>query len=115
MQSAAGRTDLTEDIDVFADARLTNLIANLLALLAVGAIVAGAVYWVISRPYFVVARIEIAPMQGPSLQYVTPVSMRTSLAGQIRGSRSEEHTSELQSLMRISYAVFCLKQKTKTT
>src|SRR3546814_10697319 len=28
-----------------------------------------------------------------------------------RRSRSEEHTSELQSLMRISYAVFCLKQK----
>src|SRR3546814_1786809 len=29
-------------------------------------------------------------------------------------SRSEEHTSELQSLMRISYAVFCLKKKIKT-
>src|SRR3546814_3934990 len=29
--------------------------------------------------------------------------------------RSEEHTSELQSLMRISYAVFCLQQKTNTT
>src|SRR3546814_8469997 len=29
--------------------------------------------------------------------------------------RSEEHTSELQSLMRISYAVFCLKKKTKHT
>src|SRR3546814_1301 len=29
-------------------------------------------------------------------------------------SRSEEHTSELQSLMRISYAVFCLKKKNKT-
>src|SRR3546814_4653210 len=29
------------------------------------------------------------------------------------GSRSEEHTSELQSLMRISYAVFCLKKKKK--
>src|SRR3546814_8045573 len=28
-----------------------------------------------------------------------------------RASRSEEHTSELQSLMRISYAVFCLKKK----
>src|SRR3546814_5173829 len=28
--------------------------------------------------------------------------------------RSEEHTSELQSLMRISYAVFCLKKKNKT-
>src|SRR3546814_9800854 len=29
------------------------------------------------------------------------------------GSRSEEHTSELQSLMRISYAVFCLKKKNR--
>src|SRR3546814_7915345 len=29
-------------------------------------------------------------------------------------NRSEEHTSELQSLMRISYAVFCLKKKKKT-
>src|SRR3546814_8854411 len=29
------------------------------------------------------------------------------------GHRSEEHTSELQSLMRISYAVFCLKKKKK--
>src|SRR3546814_9573367 len=29
-------------------------------------------------------------------------------------ARSEEHTSELQSLMRISYAVFCLKKKNKT-
>src|SRR3546814_3556131 len=32
-----------------------------------------------------------------------------------RPARSEEHTSELQSLMRISYAVFCLKKKTITT
>src|SRR3546814_10428675 len=30
-----------------------------------------------------------------------------------RNDRSEEHTSELQSLMRISYAVFCVKKKTK--
>src|SRR3546814_8118854 len=32
-----------------------------------------------------------------------------------RGVRSEEHTSELQSLMRISYAVFCLKKKKRQT
>src|SRR3546814_5828836 len=32
-------------------------------------------------------------------------------AGDHRPTRSEEHTSELQSLMRISYAVFCLKKK----
>src|SRR3546814_8152931 len=42
------------------------------------------------------------------LQYVTQA--RTAAAA----LRSEEHTSELQSLMRISYAVFCLKQKKKT-
>src|SRR3546814_9934658 len=33
---------------------------------------------------------------------------------QPHGRRSEEHTSELQSLMRISYAVFCLKKKNNT-
>src|SRR3546814_8891782 len=32
----------------------------------------------------------------------------------LRSGRSEEHTSELQSLMRISYAVFCLKKKNNT-
>src|SRR3546814_3299527 len=32
----------------------------------------------------------------------------------LRVTRSEEHTSELQSLMRISYAVFCLQKKNKT-
>src|SRR3546814_8462025 len=36
------------------------------------------------------------------------------VAGTAYGSRSEEHTSELQSLMRISYAVFCLKKKNNT-
>src|SRR3546814_9265526 len=33
------------------------------------------------------------------------------ILGAVLGTRSEEHTSELQSLMRISYAVFCLKKK----
>src|SRR3546814_10061255 len=41
-------------------------------------------------------------------------SVSLSLSGP-RSGRSEEHTSELQSLMRISYAVFCLKKKKKTT
>src|SRR3546814_9946609 len=38
----------------------------------------------------------------------------TAWSGAASSSRSEEHTSELQSLMRISYAVFCLKKKNKT-
>src|SRR3546814_5598026 len=41
---------------------------------------------------------ELAPARGPDRQEMGRV-------------RSEEHTSELQSLMRISYAVFCLKKK----
>src|SRR3546814_9710088 len=37
-----------------------------------------------------------------------------AIAHSARPCRSEEHTSELRSLMRISYAVFCLKKKKKT-
>src|SRR3546814_6885553 len=47
-------------------------------------------------------------MRGPS---VSPALIALRRAT----SRSEEHTSELQSLMRISYAVFCLKKKKKQT
>src|SRR3546814_5315240 len=43
-----------------------------------------------------------------------PIASRVFLE-RLNGIRSEEHTSELQSLMRISYAVFCLKKKTKTS
>src|SRR3546814_4114436 len=39
-------------------------------------------------------------------------SIGAELSQRLCQCRSEEHTSELQSLMRISYAVFCLKQKT---
>src|SRR3546814_9586419 len=46
------------------------------------------------------AAVEVAPREGTH-----PTA---------RSYRSEEHTSELQSLMRISYAVFCLKKKIKT-
>src|SRR3546814_7342748 len=40
---------------------------------------------------------------------------RRRFVGDAGADRSEEHTSELQSLMRISYAVFCLKTKKTTT
>src|SRR3546814_3377801 len=46
------------------------------------------------------------------LQEVADVHPRVATGIEI--GRSEEHTSELQSLMRISYAVFCLKKKIKT-
>src|SRR3546814_6804489 len=74
----------------------------------------------------------VGPMVGPSRFHERdgagqrPAISRTDRRGQVvvaggqwldqrAGRRSEEHTSELQSLMRISYAVFCLKKKTKNT
>src|SRR3546814_7830551 len=58
-----------------------------------------------------------------TLGYVSLTTLLATMGGHVRGRsvlmpvltlplRSEEHTSELQSLMRISYAVFCLKKKT---
>src|SRR3546814_5820739 len=46
---------------------------------------------------------------------VDDVNLRRFLQVAFSVTRSEEHTSELQSLMLISYAVFCLKQKTLNT
>src|SRR3546814_4980674 len=50
------------------------------------------------------------------LTLAVPLLFAGAIAGgwRPRAMRSEEHTSELQSLMRISYAVFCLKKKTST-
>src|SRR3546814_5562061 len=43
--------------------------------------------------------------------YLKPRNVDVDTNMMVRTARSEEHTSELQSLMRISYAVFCLKKK----
>src|SRR3546814_6683685 len=47
-------------------------------------------------------------LRGVSRSAPSPSSLNAPILGSLR---SEEHTSELQSLMRISYAVFCLKKK----
>src|SRR3546814_9820269 len=49
-----------------------------------------------------------------SLSLTQILSSLAVSAGALAVIRSEEHTSELQSLMRISYAVFCLKKKNNT-
>src|SRR3546814_5083823 len=54
--------------------------------------------------------IEMPDAAVAELAEVAPVAASVLLAARAQ-PRSEEHTSELQSLMRISYAVFCLKQK----
>src|SRR3546814_7559275 len=61
--------------------------------------------------------IKVKPFSAERLQKVKPFSAERRQEGKPRSliDRSEEHTSELQSLMRISYAVFCLKKKTTHT
>src|SRR3546814_7402474 len=60
---------------------------------------------------------EAVTVRSSIVAVVMPAAFRTMLARRPSihwpwKNRSEEHTSELQSLMRISYAVFCLKKKT---
>src|SRR3546814_8654266 len=55
-------------------------------------------------------------LQLASIAFMIPLGLASAATVRVgvafgRGDRSEEHTSELQSLMRISYAVFCLKKK----
>src|SRR3546814_3708710 len=59
------------------------------------------------------ARVAVQLAADPG-KFLSTVQIGITLVGIVAGAysgRSEEHTSELQSLMRISYAVFCLKKK----
>src|SRR3546814_10058944 len=62
---------------------------------------------------FVVARVRAALRYPGRLR--ARIARRALACGFRLSARSEEHTSELQSLMRISYAVFCLKKKNYKT
>src|SRR3546814_6653618 len=74
-----------------------------------------------THPLIVRAKLEIAAAchahgKIPSHNVTTEISDTSVVASDAHRAtteRSEEHTSELQSLMRISYAVFCLKKKKK--
>src|SRR3546814_9462079 len=66
-------------------------------------------------PYTTLFRAKDGRSRG---QRITAGGVRTTkakVAIAVMAGRSEEHTSELQSLMRISYAVFCLKKKSMST
>lgn len=71
---------------MFADARLTNMFANMLAILAVLVMLVALVLWVVRRPYFAINKIEIAPMSESSLQFVTAAGIQTALAGKSAGN-----------------------------
>src|SRR3546814_2369644 len=64
------------------------------------------------RPAYAGGRwVRIALRSGSCGSIARAAHMPARPAGSVTRRRSEEHTSELQSLMRISYAVFCLKKK----
>src|SRR3546814_7531986 len=66
-------------------------------------------------PAFAGARHAVASNEGRASHERPPSPAADPRADPVDADRrSEEHTSELQSLMRISYAVFCLKQNKKT-
>src|SRR3546814_6482321 len=80
-------------------------------------------YTTLFRSHLVGAAAAVA-RSAPAIMLRTGIAARATgflggTVGRLLGAepreRSEEHTSELQSLMRISYAVFCLKKKNKTT
>src|SRR3546814_7669909 len=60
-------------------------------------------------------RMPFPPSCCPTASTIGLARNAAPLSGSSPPGRSEEHTSELQSIMRISYAVFCLKQKTRST
>src|SRR3546814_6483395 len=60
-----------------------------------------------------VLKISRAEATDRARAYLDKVGLSPRIEKQYPSHRSEEHTSELQSLMRISYAVFCLKKKKK--
>src|SRR3546814_3414404 len=67
-----------------------------------------------SRRWHAKPEVDLRTLLEASHSFLFRPFIRVDRRPRSAGSRSEEHTSELQSLMRISYAVFCLKKKTPT-
>src|SRR3546814_3528966 len=66
--------------------------------------------------FAVLAYVELGKEREPRIAIWTlAIASFLTLGALLSGARSEEHTSELQSLMRTSYAVFCLKTNKQTT
>src|SRR3546814_7359151 len=106
--ATVGCNPIIAEINRKADVRLRTSLGAALASLAPGASPqdrSTVVDFIITMSWGMVA--------GPSCFLTeTTKSCATTWRRCSAGNRSEEHTSELQSLMRISYAVFCLKKQT---
>src|SRR3546814_4334358 len=103
----------SSDLDGFQPAQLTRLALGVVADTQAAVVGSGRIDWtptgVTSRGTFATADASLAAAFGPVTGLTTTLTFEDLI-----NLRSEEHTSELQSLMRISYAVFCLNKKTNT-
>src|SRR3546814_6268393 len=111
--ATVGCNPIIAEINRKADVRLRTSLGAALASLAPGASPqdrSTVVDFIITMSWGMVAGAELFPYRDHKiLRHYMASLFRRELAAM----RSEEHTSELQSLMRISYAVFCLKKKMK--
>src|SRR3546814_3441272 len=99
---------------------LTRYLGGLTVVLAIQGALSAVALYLIGVPYALalgawVSITAVIPFLGAWLGAVPALLVAFSISptAMVLTARSEEHTSELQSLMRISYAVFCLKKKKK--
>src|SRR3546814_9772574 len=99
----------------FGPARMLRNYADLLCQRAflgyaatLGCMFAGVFSYMTASPYIFLGLLDISPETFGSFFLATAAAWTVNSFVTVRITRSEEHTSELQSLMRISYAVFCL-------
>lgn len=71
---------------MFTDARLTNFIANSLALIAVFAMLVGVVVWIAKRPYFMISQVQIQAQSSAELSFVSAASVQANLTGRLVGN-----------------------------
>ena len=80
------------------EARTINRLANTLAVLAVLAMLAGGIYWLIQRPQFELQAIEIEPAPNSTLHYVTPASIQNAISGNLTGNFFTINLTDAQSV-----------------
>ncbi len=80
------------------EARTINRFANILTVLAVLALLAGGIHWLIHRPQFELQAIEIEPAPNSTLHYVTLASIRNAIAGNLTGNFFTINLNDAQSV-----------------
>ena len=81
------------------DARLLNVIANTLTVVAVLALLGGALAWLAQRPYFAVTRVHLEPLQSEALNYVSAATLQATVAGRLSGNFFSLRLDEVRSLI----------------